>query len=516
MERALKRMAEEEFDLLVLGGGIFGCGIARDAALRGLSVALVEKNDFGSGTTGASSRLIHGGLRYLAMLDWGLVREALQEQSILVRLVPHRLRHLLFCVPLYRDHPWTWRWGVPWGVALYRSLSLEAKAPWPHRWSSQGLLALEPALRTEGLLGAWGYMDVQEPFPERLCLDNLRDAWAHGACIANYAQAERLLTKGGRVWGALVRDRFSGQEMEVRARWVVNATGPWVDKVVATAHPRAPRRVRRTKGVHLVVPQFTERAFVLRARSDGRLFFVLPWNGFSLVGTTDTDWAGDQEAPIVEDADVDYLVRETRRYFPEAPLEDIRHTFVGLRSLVHREGKAPSAVTRRHLLVDHRSEGLEGLLSIVGGKMTTYRRLAQEVVDAVCQRLGKKAPCTTHRRPFLEDAEGLLRHLREMARPLGWDEALLERLAMLYGPGSLEVVRIALGRPSGQALKREAALPASFEAEVRYVLQAEMALTAEDVLFRRTMVGWSHPEAKRLLATGQMGPIPLKEPPKVA
>lgn len=489
-------MAEEVFDLLIIGGGIFGCGIARDATLRGLSVALVEKNDFCSGTTVASSRLIHGGLRYLAMGDFGLVREGLGEQAILLRLVHHRIQRLTFLVPLYRNEPIAWRLGIPVGVWLYRLLSSDAQMPIPGKWTMQEIIQSEPMLRTDGLLSAWCYLDAQEPFPERLCIDNLLDAAAHGACIANYVKVTNLLVDGNRVIGAAVRDTLTGETMEVRAQWVVNATGAWADTIVAMARPNAPKRVRRTKGIHLVVPKFTENAFVFRAKSDGRIFFVLPWNGFSLIGTTDTDCDENIDALTVSDAEVNYLVSETRRYFPEASLETIHHTFVGVRSLVRKDNKMPSSVTRRHLIFDHAKDGLHGLLSVIGGKMTTYRQIAKEVVDAVCQRLGKQAPCTTHHRPFVDDPIALLRNVKVLASPLGWDEATVQRLVMLYGHGSEDIVRRALDRKGEQPCVPANELPPSFYAEVKHVFEAEMACTTDDVVLRRTMLGF-HPELRQ-------------------
>lgn len=318
---------------------------------------------------------------------------------------------LPFLVPLYRNDPLLWRLSVPVGVTLYRWLAPERVLTLPKRWSQREVCRHEPNLRFEGLLSIWSYFDAQEPFPERLCLDNLFDAVQHGAQVANYAKVTRLLVTNEQVIGAVVHDLIGDEIFEIRAHCLVNATGAWVDELVKLAKPQSPSRVRRTKGIHLFVPLFTRYAFALRAPQDGRIFFVLPWNGGSLIGTTDTDFDEPSEKLMVSEADVDYLVKATRYYFPDAPLDDLLFTFVGFHSLVRIEGKTPSAISRRHLIVDHEKEGLAGLISVIGGKMTTYRRIAQEVVDIVCQRLGKFALCVTHERPFLDDTEALLKRV---------------------------------------------------------------------------------------------------------
>ncbi len=489
MKRNVKVLAEQVFDLLVIGGGIFGCGIARDAALRGTSVALVEKGDFGSGTTAASSRLIHGGLRYLALGDFALVREALRERQILLFLAPHRITMLPFLVPLYRNDPFPWRLGVPIGITFYHWLAPKCASLSPRRWLPNKVCQHEPYLRPDNLLSAWSYFDAQEPFPERLCLDNLFDAVQHGAQVANYAKVTGLLVASEKVFGAVVHDLLGGETFEIRAHCVVNATGAWVDELVKIANPQAPSMVRRTKGIHLFVPSFTRHAFALRAPQDGRVFFVLPWNGGSLIGTTDTDCDEPLEALTVSEADVEYLVKATRHYFPDAPLDNVLFTFVGVRSLVRVERKTPSAVSRRHLIVDHEKDGLVGLISVIGGKMTTYRSIAQEVVDTVCRRLGKFATCVTHQQPFVDDPEALLRRVSQHASALGWNETTLRRLVTIYGRNSEAIVKRACQDESLQ-VQMDERLPKSFAAEVAHAIEAEMAVTVDDLLFRRTMLGF--------------------------
>jgi glycerol-3-phosphate dehydrogenase len=383
-------------DLLVIGGGIVGAGIARDAALRGLSVALVEQNDLGSGTSSRPTRLIHGGLRYLELFDFGLVRSDMRERETLLRIAPHLVFPLPFLMPLYRRSPF-YRLKLRFGMFLYDLLSLDKSLPKRKRLGRADALAAEPDLDPDGLGGAWRFYDAQVPFVERLVVDNAIDAAAHGALILNHARANGYLRDGRSVVGASVRDLIGGSTLEIRARCTVNATGPWLDRSLAPLRPESARPLLRlTKGSHLVVPRATEHAHVLFAKRDGRLFFVLPWNGYTMVGTTDTDYAGDPGAAEATSEDVEYLRTEASRAFPRAAFDAILFTWAGVRALVREEGVAESEVSRKHKLYDHRRrDGIEGVVSVIGGKITAYRAIAEEVTNVVARRLGSKARCRT-------------------------------------------------------------------------------------------------------------------------
>lgn len=426
MQRNLSGLAQTVHDVLIIGGGIIGAGLARDAARRGLAVALVEKKDFGWGTTGRSTRLIHGGLRYLEERDFGLVREALREREVLLRIAPHLVHPLPFLTPLYDGSRWT-PGLVGVGMLLYDLLSYDKSLPCSRMLQAPEVLAREPGLRSTGLRGGALYYDAQIAYPERLCVENLLDAADHGARVANYARVEGFLREGERIAGAAVEDVLTGDRYEIRARWVVNAAGPWADAVATLAHPPAGRKLRLTEGVHLVVPSFTRHAIVLLAERDGRVFFVIPWAGMSLVGTTDTDFDRDLDTLSAPEQDVQYLVEETRKTFPQVDLDTVHYTFSGVRPLFRQPSRtSPGATSRRHHLVDHTPEGAPGLISIYGGKITVYRHIAEQATDLLCRLLKHRAPCDTHLAPLpgLSSAGGPGREA-----DLDWPSRLQQALA---------------------------------------------------------------------------------------
>ncbi|MGH2378509.1 MAG: glycerol-3-phosphate dehydrogenase/oxidase, partial [Candidatus Limnocylindria bacterium] len=436
----MRALSRETYDVLVVGGGIVGAGIARDAALRGYRVALVEQHDLAWGTSSRATRLIHGGLRYLERYDFGLVRSDLRERETLLRIAPHLVFPLPFLLPVYRRGR-LYRAKVRAGMHLYDLLSRGKSLPGRQRLDREETLRAEPGLDPDGLQGAWRFHDAQAPYMERLVVENALDAAAHGAAVLTHARVERFLRDGtGRVVGAVVSDLASGgRQLEVRARLVVNATGPWLDIQSAEVRPRARPLLRLTKGVHLVTPRATREAHVLFARSDGRLFFVIPWLGYSLVGTTDTDLTGDPAEASADADDVAYLAAEAKRAFPDASFERIHYTWAGVRALVRREGVKEGDVSRQHALFDHEArEGVPGLLSIVGGKITAYRSIAEAAVDLIGRKLGRRVKCETHRRPLpgghLDSLAAYVeRELSPRASALGLDPACAGHLGRVYG-----------------------------------------------------------------------------------
>jgi len=487
MERDLEAMAREEFDLLIIGGGIHGTGIARDAAMRGLKVALVEKEDFGYGTTSRSTRLIHGGLRYLELLDLRLVREALREREVLLRIAPHLVKPLPFITPIYRGD----RYGpamVKLGMILYDLLSWDKSLPSHRSLSPFQVLELEPGLRPGGLRGGMLYYDCQVDYPERLCVENALSAAEYGAHLANHAAVVGFLKEDGRITGAVVRDDLSGEEHEVRAKLTVNATGPWVDRL--NSQLGLPDLIRKTKGIHLVTPRFTEHAIVMLAQRDGRIFFAIPWQGRNLIGTTDTDFEGDPDGIRAEEGEVQYLLEETERFFPNLRLE-VLYTMAGVRSLIKVEGIAPSRVPREHRIVDHARKRLPGLISLLGGKLTTYRPLACEVVDLVVKKLGRGARCRTAELPLYGGGIGDLRGYIERAKSrysgLGLEGGQIESLIYTYGTRFEEILQLVEKEPNlGERL-----CPGRPEivAQVIYGVEQEMVRTSADFLLRRTGIG---------------------------
>jgi glycerol-3-phosphate dehydrogenase len=456
-------------DVLVIGGGIIGAGIARDAALRGLSVALVEQDDFASGTTSRPTRLIHGGLRYLELFDFALVRSDMREREILLRIAPHLVFPLPFLLPLYRPSLW-YQAKLRFGMQLYDVLSLDKSLP-KRKWLDRDeALATEPALDPDGLEGAWRFYDAQVPLVERLVIENVVDAAAHGALVLNHARANSYLRDGERVVGAAVLDRTAGVELEVRARLTVNVTGPWLDRTIAPLRKGAKPLLRLTKGIHLVTPRATQQAHVLFARRDGRLFFVVPWLDATIVGTTDTDYDGDPADAAATEEDVRYLQEEARRAFPNAPFDDIFFTWAGVRALVREEGVSEGQVSRKHALYDHeRRDGLAGVVSVVGGKITAYRAIAEEVTDLAARKLGREA------RPGTPDPE---RHGSATADAL---------LPGADGSRAKEIAALAAGDPS----LAEPLCPhhRGVAAEIVHAVRREWALTIGDALLRRTALG---------------------------
>jgi glycerol-3-phosphate dehydrogenase len=456
-------------DLLVIGGGIIGAGIARDAALRGLAVALVEQDDFASGTTSRPTRLIHGGLRYLETFDFALVRSDMREREILLRIAPHLVFPLPFLLPLYRPSLW-YQAKLRIGMQLYDALSLDKSLPKREWLTRDETLAAEPALDPDGLTGAWRFYDAQVPLVERLVIENVVDAAKHGALVFNHARATAYLRDGERVAGAVVRDRIADADLQVRARLTVNATGPWLDRTVAPLRRKAKPLLRLTKGIHLVTPRATRQAHVLFAKRDGRLFFVVPWLDAAIVGTTDTDYDGDPADAAASEEDVRYLREEARRAFPNAPFDRIYFTWAGVRALVREEGVSEGDVSRKHAVYDHeRRDGVAGVLSVVGGKITAYRAIAEEVTDVAERRLARERTPDDRgvRRRGSSTAELLLPGAdgsrgREIAALAARDPRLAAPLCPHHRGVAAEIVHAAL---------------------------REWAMTIGDALLRRTAVG---------------------------
>jgi len=473
-------------DLLVIGGGIIGAGIARDAALRGLSVALVEQADFGSGTTSRPTRLIHGGLRYLELFDFALVRSDMREREILLRIASHLVFPLPFLLPQYRP-TFLYQLKLRIGMQLYDALSLDKSLPRRQHLDRAATLAAEPSLEPDGLVGAWRFYDAQVPLVERLVIENLVDAADHEAVVLNHARVIDFLRDGDRVIGARVRDASAEGNVEIRARLTVVATGPWLDRTIAPLRKRSDPLLRLTKGVHIVTRRAVQQAHVLFAKSDGRLFFVVPWLDATIVGTTDTDYTGDPGDVAATEEDVRYLQDEARRAFPSAPFDEIYFTYAGVRALVREEGVSEGQVSRKHALFDHaRREGVEGVLSVVGGKITAYRAIAEEVVDAATRTLSRYTPSRTADEP-LPGA----RPVDLAARPgdITFDAATRAHLSSIYGGRAREVLDLSRADPS-------LASPLcphhrGIEAEVVHAVQREWALSLGDVLLRRTALGLS-------------------------
>lgn len=491
-QQATDALRAQPLDVLVIGGGIVGCGIARDAALRGFRVALVEQRDLGSGTTSRPTRLIHGGLRYLEILDLELVRSDLREREILLHVAPHLVFPLRFLLPYY-DASFFQRSKLRAGMVLYDLLSFDKSLPRRQWLSREAVLAEEPTIRPEGLQGAWTFYDAQVPLVERLVVENALDAAAAGALVLNHARVGRFLRDAsGGVTGAVVRDLMTSQDFDVRARITVNATGAWLDITSRDVVPGRPRALRLTKGVHLVTPIGTRNGIVEFAESDGRLFFVTPWLGSSLIGTTDTDYAGDPGEVTADECDVRYLQREARRAFPTAPFDRIHYASAGVRALVRVEGVREGEVSRKHALVDHeRRDRIRGLISVVGGKITAYRAIAEEVGNLASRKLGRETSSSTERRPLpgggAADRLWMENDLWPRARALGLARDQAEHLLMVYGSLAHELLDMV---DSDHSLgERVCPDHSTIGAQVLRAVDHEWATSLGDVLLRRTPLG---------------------------
>ncbi|MCC7340891.1 MAG: glycerol-3-phosphate dehydrogenase/oxidase [Bryobacterales bacterium] len=493
-----KQTAERDgFDLAIVGGGIIGAGVARDASRRGLRTVLLEKNDFGAGTTSGSTRLIHGGLRYLEMLDFGLVRMDLRERETLLRIAPHLVKPLQFYLPYY-DASWFYRAKMQIGLGLYDLLSYDKSLPNRGYLPAAEIASHEPALRRDGLSGASTYYDAQVNMPERLCMENVLDAARHGCVVRNGVEVTAAIHEEGRLAGIRVRNE-AGEVEEIRARLICNTSGPWFDEVAARLQPEAPHRVRMTKGIHLAVEPLNREAWVLFSPVDRRLFFAIPWMGMSWLGTTDTDYRGDPADAAATPADVEYLLRSTEHYFPAVRKQALCFTNAGIRALVTRPGKE-SAVSRSHQLVDGERKGAPGLVSVVGGKITGYRAIAEETTDLIVKRLSEGIACDTASAPLPGAVRGDAVELCEReAVEAGIPRESARALLPFYGARLRELASLCREDPSLTACIHPD-YP-ELRAQVRLAVEREYCRNLDDFLARRTTLAFSPDQGGKAVET---------------
>jgi glycerol-3-phosphate dehydrogenase len=498
-------MAAEIHDLVVVGGGISGACIARDAARRGLRVALVEKADFCQATSAASSKLIHGGLRYLRNFELMLVRESLRERRYWEVIAPHLVAPLKMMLPVYRRAGSPSKLMLRMGLTLYDLLAFdrnrladEAKKIPPHSVLSRDqALAAEPGLPTDDLAAAIIYYDCQMYSPERLCLEHLIDATDHGAHVANYAEVTGFLAADNTVKGVQVRDALTGRSHDVRGHVTVNASGPWADRLLGRVPGiAAPPKIVRSQGIHIITRALSrEHAVVIEHR--GSHFFLLPWRGHSLIGTTDTIFRDEPDAFTVRQSDIDDFVALINAGYPSARLtrDDVRWFYGGLRPLVEAGDVEDDAGTygasRRSEVCDHaQTDGIGNLLSALGGKWTTSRHLAEQVLALVGKKLGRPLPpCTTHEVPLPGGATGPWTEFVAAARSEypDLDHAVIAELTTNYGRGYPAVLAHAENDPSLRAAIA-AGRPELF-AQIVHAVEHEMAQRLDDVVFRRTGIG---------------------------
>jgi glycerol-3-phosphate dehydrogenase len=380
MNRPVKELQNTLYDVLIVGGGINGAALANLAAFNGLKAALLEKGDFGSGTSSKSSKLLHGGLRYLENFEFGLVKEALRERAIQLRSAPRFARPLGFIVPVYKDSPRP-LWMVKLGIKIYDWLSGKFLIRPCRALTAAEIVKMSPGLRRDGLLGGVLYFDAQVD-DRGLCVANAASAQYQGAHVVDHLKVKSFWRENGKTVGVVAVDLLHPDRpvFSVRAKQVVVAAGPWTNGIMRTDNRDSPVKVRTTKGAHLVYDHiFSEHALLLQAKGDGRIFFVIPWQGRTLIGTTDTDYTGDPDAVEADQDDINYLTGELGRFFPDFKWDPAKMTesFAGLRPLVSQSGR-PSGVSRKHVI----ERSFSGVIYVIGGKYTTYRKIAEDALRA--------------------------------------------------------------------------------------------------------------------------------------
>jgi glycerol-3-phosphate dehydrogenase len=530
MQRAnLADLESTRFDLIVIGGGINGAAIARDAAMRGLSVCLLEMNDLASGTSAWSSRLVHGGLRYLEHYEFGLVRESLRERERLLHNAPHLVTPLPMIVPIHEGA----KRGpllIRAGMVLYDVLSYDKSMPLHRMLSAEKAIERVPALDPDGLRAAAVYYDAQVTFAERLVIENVLSAVEHGAQVVTQATVTGICSEGAVVRAVAVHDDITGSDHRISGRAIVNVAGPWVDQVLAEAPDGRIRDqyIGGTKGSHIMVDRFDGAptdAIYYESRSDRRPILVIPFNGMIMLGSTDLRYDGDLDRVEASDAEIEYLLNEANELFRGANLtpDDVRYSYAGIRPLPYTPKGSTASITRRHIIKSH-APRLRGLWSIIGGKLTTHRSLAEELVDAVMTQLGRDAECRTAETP-LPGAAGIAfdTYRTSLVRPAseaGVSERSAYRLAEVYGIRAEQVLALVHHKPDLATVVD--VYSGAIAAEAVFAARSEMALSLADILLRRTMIaygphagigpdeqilevagkeiGWTKPQQKKELA----------------
>ncbi len=496
----IHRMEKEQHDVLVIGGGITGAGIARDAALRGLKVALVEKADFARGTSSRSSKLIHGGLRYLEHLQFRLVSEALRERKTQWRVAPHLVRPLQFVIPIFKGFKPN-KFQIRAGLWLYDILAFTTNYKRHSFINAEKTIKKVPTLKKDLLKGAGIYYDFQMN-DARLCLENILSAVEHGASVLNYAMVVDFKNENGRPIVAVVRDVLTGRTFNVAARVFINATGPWIDQLCMLQNPKAKQKVLWAKGVHIIVPKLPgEDVATVMPTRDKRVMFTIPWFGHTLIWTTDTPYDGDLDNPVVTEDDINYLLEHVNFFHEGANIskDDILASFAGVRPLILKDSSKDASEVRTADLSREDKIYVEAdghFISIGGGKYTTYRKMAQRIVDKVVKihkfKVGK---CKTRDVPLpggkISDWESFLQdETQKLVIHWNLPERIARNLIHTYGARIESLLEFLREDPElNEPLSPDSIV---IKAEVLHAFKFEMAITLEDFLRRRTIL-WSLP-----------------------
>lgn len=479
------------YDLIVIGGGINGLGVARDAALRGLRVVLLEQDDFCSGVSAWSGRLVHGGLRYLEHRDFALVRESLRERERLFRLAPHLVKPVRLVMPFYA-HNRRSAWLIRLGMIAYDALSFDKRTERHEVLDTAATVRRIAGIGRDGLKGAAVFTDGQVEYAERLCVELALAAVGAGAELRTKSRVEEPVVEAGRVVGVRYADTTTGELREVRGHVVLNVAGPWIDKVFRRGAPPQPRLNGGTKGSHLIVDPFPgapDDVVYYESKTDGRLVLVIPWMGRYLIGTTDLRF---EQEPNEARCDLDeqtYLLDEVNTLIPSAGLtsDDVLFTYSGVRPLPYAPGVVEGKVPRTHVLHDHAPD-LPGLVTVIGGKLTTYRQLAEDAVDDVFRRLGRTCPpCVTAGLP-LPGASGDLKEIRTAIVGRGLSPLTANRLVALYGGRAPQVLAESESDPTLLQVVHPAT--GALGAELMFAVTREHARSLTDVLARRVLLAF--------------------------
>lgn len=492
---------KKDYDLIIIGGGITGAAVAYDASSRGLSVALLERDDFGSKTSSATSKLIHGGLRYLANFELGLVRESLRERRILENIAPNFVYPIPNMIITDNKSFQTKKFALKIGMILYDVLSFDKKFTWDkskkipcHRSLSKlETVSDEPLVEKADLTGSLVYYDCASIFPERLTLAFIKSAAFNGADIANYMEVTGFQSEGSRITGVTVNDKIKNKKLTVTGKLVINCAGPWADRVLnLTGKNPHDEALRRSEGIHIITKKLTENNLVTAVTPSGRHIFIIPWRGHSLIGTTDTEYLGSPDDWKVTHKSIMGLIDEVNASFSDKiriSYKDVLYCYGGLRPLVETETDDVYQSSRKYEIFDNSKDGIEGLLTVEGGKYTTSRNLALTVVNQACKKLGIKAVKSETDKNYLvgseiEDIEAFVKYCIHLYD--SYEEKQVEYLARNYGTEIATVMDIASGE---KKLSEKLNADGEILAQVVYAVKDEMALTLNDILFRRTGIG---------------------------
>ena len=524
MKREPKKFLDQTFDVAIIGGGITGAAIAYEAASRGLTVALFEKNDFGSGTSAATSKMIHGGLRYLAKLEFGLVRESLRERRVLMNIAPNLVHPVPFLLTSYKRAK-TPGWMLKTAMILYDILSFDKnrlrdstkKMPLHKNISKQKIMETEPEVLPDGLKNGQVYFDGFCCFPERLTLAFVKSAVESGAKVFNYCEVTNFIVdkKCSKVAGVKVYDKIQQEEFSVQSQVVVNCSGPWADLVLNnTIGQKSENRLRRSQGIHIITSKRVNNFVVTLTTKSGKHCFVVPWRNHSLIGTTDKEFVGNPDEYRVAQNDVLELLDEVNEVFGKSSkirLTDVKYTYGGLRPLVEDQTKDVYTTSRKYEIVDHKKDGIDGLYTVEGGKYTTSRYLAEKTIKKLRSKItGKKYSETISKVQYLHGCAinnfpNFVIQKQQEYPELG--KCQVEFLAKMYGTELDVLLEIAHNENLNQKLNSDGEI----EAQVIFAIRNEMAVKLSDIIMRRTGIGTlGNPGEQVLRRVAQLAAIELK------